>query len=103
VVAGHGTIYNTRVKDWFFKRPLPSSVLFLATFGTRFLGTVIAVYGFGLMTPVGWGWAFFIWGYAMVWFLFNDAAKMWVLRMYWKKRFLFAPGHFSGLKHLFGE
>ncbi len=103
VVAGHGTIYNTRVKDWFFKRPYPSMVLFLATFGTRFLGTLIAIYGFGLITPVGWGWALFIWGYATVWFLFNDAVKMWVLRMYWKKRFLFAPGHFSGLKHLFGE
>ncbi len=103
VVAGHGTIYNTRIKDWFFKRPYPSMVLFLATFGTRFLGTLIAVYGFGLITPVGWGWAFFIWGYAFVWFLFNDAVKMWVLRMYWNKRFLFAPGHFTLLKRLARE
>jgi H+-transporting ATPase len=34
------------------------------------------------MTPLGWGWAMFVWGYALVWFLFNDRAKLvayWVL------------------------
>ena len=103
VVAGHGTIYNTRIKDWFFKRPYPSAALFLATFGTRFLGTLIAVYGFGLMTSVGWGWALFIWGYAFFWFLLNDVLKMWVLRMYWARRFLFAPGHFALLRRLVGQ
>ncbi len=102
VVAGHWTIYNTRIKDWFWRRPYPSMALFVATMSTSFLGTLLAVYGFGLVTPVGWGWGLFIWGYTTVWFLFNDAVKMWVLRMYWKRRFLFAPGHFSSLKHLFG-
>ncbi len=101
VVAGHGTIYNTRVKDWFWKRPWPSGILFVATFGTRFLGTVIAVYGFNLITPIGWDWAFFIWGYAFVWFLFNDVVKMAVLKMYREKKFMFAPGHFKLLKRVF--
>ena len=104
VVAGHGTIYNTRVKDWFWKKPWPSPILFIATFGTRILGTIIAVYGgWGLFTPVGWQWAFFIWGYAMVWFLFNDAVKMAILKMYWAKKFLFAPGHFVWLRKEMGE
>ena len=103
VVAGHGTIYNTRVKDWFWKKPWPSPILFVATFGTRILGTIIAVYGFGLITPVGWSWALFIWGYAMVWFLFNDAVKMAILKMYWSKKFFFAPGHFTWLKKEMGE
>ncbi|WP_457625349.1 plasma-membrane proton-efflux P-type ATPase [Persephonella sp.] len=103
VVAGHGTIYNTRVKDWFWKKPWPSPILFVATFGTRLLGTIIAVYGFGLITPVGWEWALFIWGYAIIWFLFNDAVKMAILKMYWAKKFFFAPGHFTWLKKEMGE
>ena len=84
VVAGHGTIYNTRIDDWFFKRPWPSWILFGATFSTRVIGTIIAVYGFGLMTPIGWDWALFMWAYALTWFAFNDVVKMAVLKYYRK-------------------
>jgi len=28
------------------------------------------------MTPLGWGWALFVWGYALVWFLVNDRIKL---------------------------
>lgn len=84
VIAGHGTIYNTRIDDWFWKRPYPSWSLFLATLSSRIVGTVLAVYGFGLMTPIGWKWAAFAWGYALIWFVFNDAVKMAVLRYYRK-------------------
>ena len=82
VIAGHGTIYNTRIDDWFFKRPYPSLILFSATFSSRVIGTIIAVYGFGLMTPIGWNWGLGMWAYALVWFVFNDAVKMAVLRFY---------------------
>ena len=85
VIAGHGTIYNTRIDDWFWKRPWPSWTLFSATFSSRVAGTIIAVYGFGLMEPIGWEWAIWMWGYAMVWFVFNDAVKMLVLRYYRRK------------------
>jgi H+-transporting ATPase len=85
IIAGHGTIYNTRIGDWFFKKPWPSWTLFIATFSTRVIGTIIAVYGFGLMTPIGWSWGFFMWGYALTWFVFNDIVKMAVLRYYKKK------------------
>ncbi len=85
VIAGHGTIYNTRIDDWFWKRPWPSWTLFGATFSSRVAGTIIAVYGFGLMEPIGWEWAIWMWGYAMTWFVFNDAVKMAVLRYYRKK------------------
>ncbi|MCF6201129.1 MAG: plasma-membrane proton-efflux P-type ATPase, partial [Hydrogenimonas sp.] len=57
VIAGHGTIYNTRIDDWFWKSPWPSVSLFSATFFSRVAGTIIAVYGFGLMEPIGWEWA----------------------------------------------
>ncbi len=86
VIAGHGTIYNTRIDDWFWRRPWPSWTLFNATFFSRVAGTVIAVYGFGLMEPIGWEWAAFMWAYALIWFVFNDAVKMAVLR-YYRKRY----------------
>jgi H+-transporting ATPase len=75
VIAGHGTIYNTRIDDWFWKRPYPSWTLFWATFSTRVLGTLIAVYGF-MITPIGWTYAAYMWIYALVWFVFNDVIKM---------------------------
>jgi len=34
------------------------------------------------MTPLGWGWALFTWGYALAWFLLNDRLKLltyWIL------------------------
>lgn len=86
VVNGHGTIFNTRVDGWFFKQPLPSKPLVIASFVSALAGTLIGVYGFDLMTPVGWGWAAIMWGYALFWFLFNDMLKVGVLR-YYRKRF----------------
>lgn len=82
IVAGHSTLYNTRIDEWFFKRPLPSRTLFLSSLLSAIAGTVISVYGFGLMTPIGWKWGLFLWVYALSWFVFNDAVKMVVLRYY---------------------
>ena len=75
VIAGHGTIYNTRTDDWFWKKPYPSWLLFNATFSTRVIGTLIAVYGI-LITPIGWEYALWMWAYAMFWFVLNDAVKV---------------------------
>ncbi len=86
VIAGHGTIYNTRIDDWFWKRPWPSWTLFNATFFSRVAGTIIAVYGFGLMEPIGWAWGLSMWAYALTWFVFNDVVKMGVLR-YYRRRY----------------
>ncbi len=85
VVAGHGTLYNTRIDDWFWKRPWPSKTLFIATWASAVVGTIISVYGFDLMEPIGWGFAIAVWVYALVWFVFNDSVKMLVLRYYRKK------------------
>jgi H+-transporting ATPase len=43
--------------------------------GTQTLATLIAVYGL-FMTPLGWGWAAFVWGYALIWALVNDRVKL---------------------------
>jgi len=66
------------------------SIVFYSTLVTAILegvlfGIIVAVYGFGLMTPIGWKWAAFMWVYALSWFVFNDGVKKLVLRYYRKK------------------
>jgi len=86
IIAGHYTIFNTRIADWFFKKPYPSWLLFLASLITALIGTGIGLYSFGLMTRINWQWALFLWGYVTVWFVFNDAIKILVLK-YYRKRY----------------
>jgi len=81
-VAGHYTIFNSRISDWFFKKPYPSWPLVSASLVTVVGGTLIGLYGFGIITPITWQWTLFIWGYATVWFVFNDMIKMLVLKYY---------------------
>ena len=45
------------------------------------VATLIAVYGL-FMTPLGWGWALFVWGYALTWFLVNDRVKLLAYRIF---------------------
>ncbi len=85
IVAGHNTIFNTRIDDWFWKRPWPSGKLFWTSQATAVIGTVIGVYGFDLMMPIGWDMAIFLWLYAVSWFVFNDAVKVAVIRYYRKR------------------
>jgi hypothetical protein len=43
---------------------------------------VTAVASLGIfMVPIGWTWAFFVWGYALVWFIINDRVKLPALRI----------------------
>ena len=80
IIAGHSTLYVTRADGWFWERPWPSPLLFGATFSTEIVGTLIAVYGF-MITPIGWEPALWIWAYALVWFLVNDAVKVFTYRI----------------------
>jgi H+-transporting ATPase len=80
VVAGHFTIFLTRTDDWFWKRPFPSWILLHASFWSAVLATLIVVYGV-FVTPVGWKYALWVWGYALGWVAFNDMVKIWAFRM----------------------
>jgi H+-transporting ATPase len=73
-VAGHLTIFLTRTRGPFWSIR-PAKILLIAVFGTQALATLMAVYGI-FMTPLGWGWALFVWGYALAWFLVNDRIKL---------------------------
>ena len=79
-VAGHLTIFLTRTRGPFWSIR-PAKVLLIAVLGTPMVATLIAVYGL-FMTPLGSGWALFVWAYALAWFLVNDRVKLlayWVL------------------------
>ena len=79
-VAGHLTIFVTRTRRPFWSiRPAP--ILLAAVVGTQLIATLFAVYGI-FMAPIGWGWALFIWGYALAWFLVNDRVKLAAYRVF---------------------
>jgi len=78
-VAGHLTIFLTRTRGPFWSIR-PARILLVAVLGTQVVATLIAVYGL-FMTPLGWGWALFVWGYALAWFLVNDCVKLVVYRI----------------------
>ncbi len=78
-VAGHLTIFLTRTRGPFWSiRPAP--ILWGAVLGTQLIATCIAIFGFGLVTPLAWYWVALVWGWALAWFLVNDRAK---LLTYW--------------------
>jgi H+-transporting ATPase len=79
-VAGHLTIFLTRTRRPFWTIR-PARILWAAVLGTQIVATLIAVYGL-FMTPLGWGWALFVWGYALVWFLLNDRVKLVAYRIF---------------------
>ena len=79
-VAGHLTIFLTRTRGPFWSIR-PARILWVAVLGTQIVATLIAVYGL-FMTPLGWGWAGFVWGYALVWFLVNDRVKLLAYRIF---------------------
>jgi H+-transporting ATPase len=77
LVAGHLTIYITRNVGAVWARPWPSWRLVVTTEATQIVGTLAAVYGW-FVEPIGWTYALMVWGYALLWFLVNGAAKIWV-------------------------
>jgi H+-transporting ATPase len=73
-IAGHLTIFLTRTRGPFWSIR-PARILWIAVLGTQTIATLLAVYGV-FMAPLGWKWAGFVWGYALIWALFNDRVKL---------------------------
>jgi H+-transporting ATPase len=79
-VAGHMTIFLTRTRGPFWSIR-PARILWMAVLGTQATATLISVYGL-FMTPLGWGWAGFVWGYALIWALLSDRLKLLAYRIF---------------------
>ncbi|MFU8653850.1 plasma-membrane proton-efflux P-type ATPase [Methanotorris formicicus] len=81
ILAGHATIFVTRVRDRLWRKPYPSKWLFWGVMGTNIIGTIVAAEGI-FMAPIGWKMALFMWFYAHLWMLINDEIKIILLRSY---------------------
>ncbi len=79
ILAGHATIFVTRIRDRLWRKPYPSKLLFWGVMGTNVIGTIVAAEGI-FMAPIGWDLALFMWLYAHVWMLINDEIKMILLK-----------------------
>jgi H+-transporting ATPase len=79
-VAGHTTIFVTRTRGPFWSIR-PARILLIAVLGTQAVATCVAIFGFGLVTPLSWNWALMVWGYALAWGLANDRVKLLTYRI----------------------
>jgi H+-transporting ATPase len=79
-VAGHLTLFVSRSKGFFLKKPYPAPVMIWSAVATKLAGTLLAAYGFGLITPITWSEIALVWGYSIVWAFFTDLAKVRVYR-----------------------
>ena len=79
-VAGHLTLFVARSKNFFLKKPHPAPVMIWSALVTKLIGTILAAYGFGLITPISWREIGLIWGYSIVWAFLTDWAKTHVYR-----------------------
>jgi H+-transporting ATPase len=80
VVAGHLTLFVARNKGFFLKKPYPAPIMIWTGIVTKLLGTLLAAYGFGLITPISWTDIALVWGYAIIGAFFTDWAKVTVYR-----------------------
>jgi len=80
-VAGHLTIFIARTRGPFWSIR-PAWALLFAVIGTQAFATLMAVYGLHIMTLIGWGWAAFVWGYALIWALVTDPIKLLAYRIF---------------------
>ncbi|MEJ2574857.1 MAG: plasma-membrane proton-efflux P-type ATPase [Gammaproteobacteria bacterium] len=79
-VAGQMTIFLTRTRGPFWSIR-PARILLGVVLCAQIVAILIAVYGL-FMTPLGWDWALFVWGYALVWFLVSDRVKLLAYRVF---------------------
>ena len=79
-VAGHLTLFVARSKGFYLKKPYPAPVMIWSAIGTKLLGTILAAYGLGLITPISWPEIALVWGYSILWSFVTDLAKVRVYR-----------------------
>jgi H+-transporting ATPase len=75
-VAGHLTLFVSRSKGFFLKKPYPAPVMIWSAVGTKLVGTFLAAFGFNLITPISWSAIGLVWGYSIAWAFVTDWAKV---------------------------
>lgn len=74
-IAGHLTLFVTRTRGPFYKKPYPAPVLLWSAIVTKVLATLFVLFPMGLITAISYKEAGFIWIYCIVWFFIEDLAK----------------------------
>jgi H+-transporting ATPase len=79
-VAGHLTLFVSRSKGFFWKKPYPAPVMVWSAVVTKLIGTVLAAFGFGIIAPIGLTSIALIWAYSIFWAFLTDWVKTLVYR-----------------------
>lgn len=99
-VAGHLVLFVARSKGHFWKRPFPAPIMIWSAIVTKVAATLLAAYGFGLITPITWPEIALIWTYSFASALITDLVKVEVYKHFQHK----IPRHrkfLSGIKQPF--
>ncbi len=75
-VAGHLTLFVTRTRGPFYKKPFPAPSLLWSAVATKILATLFVVYPLGLITPISWANVALIWVYCIIFIFIEDLVKM---------------------------
>lgn len=74
-IAGHLTLFVTRTRGSFYKKPYPAPVLLWSAVSTKILATIFVMFPFGLIAPLTLKEVVFIWIYCIVWIFAEDQVK----------------------------
>lgn len=75
-VAGHLTLFVSRSKGAFWRKPYPAPVMIWSAVITKIAATLLCAWGFfGLIAPIDWSDIALIWVYSIVWSIVTDTAK----------------------------
>lgn len=78
-LAGHMTLFVTRSRRPFWKRPFAAPILVGAMLGTQTAAVRIVAFGW-FVTPIPWLYIGGVWTYCIAWIFIEDAAKLIVHR-----------------------
>ena len=81
-VAGHLTLFVSRTKGAYWRKPYPAPVMIWSAVVTKVAATLLCAYslGLGLIAPITWPEIALIWAYSIVWSILTDMAKRIVYR-----------------------
>ncbi len=79
-IAGHLVLFVARSKGHVWQHPWPAPIMIWSAVVTKLAATLLAAYGFGLITPITWPEIALIWGYSFASALLTDWVKVQVYR-----------------------
>ena len=75
-IAGHLTLFVVRTQKAFYTRPYPAQLMLWSAIGTKAIVTLLAGFGWGLITPISWTVIGYVWAYCLAWVFVEDWAKL---------------------------